>query len=239
MYFDFKKNEVLFYLYSTRRLPVLLCILLTNQTVSSIMQPSNYVKREIIVYTDYVCPFCLLAEKLLREVVAGKPVKITWRPFELRPFPVPTLKVEDEYLPAIWQRAVYPMAEKLGIDIKLPTISPQPRTDKAFEAFAFAEEAGLGDEFSMATLSAFFQKNQDIGDIDVLLTIADDIGLERQALKRALETNEFTQAHQRALRRANLEDKISVVPTIIIGEARYDGVASKEWIEAALDNLLV
>jgi predicted DsbA family dithiol-disulfide isomerase len=91
----------------------------------------------------------------------------------------------------------------------------------------------------MATLSAFFQKNQDIGDIDVLLTIADDIGLERQALKRALETNEFTQTHQRALRRANLEDKILVVPTIIIGEARYDGVASKEWIEAALDNLLV
>lgn len=202
------------------------------------MQPSKEIKREIIVYTDYVCPFCLLAEKLLREAVAGKPVKITWRPFELRPFPVPTLKVEDGYLPDIWQRAVYPMAERLGIQIKLPTISPQPRTDKAFEAFAFAEREGLGDEFSMATLSAFFQKNQDIGDIDVLLSIADDIGLERQALKHALDTNEFTQAHQEALRRANLEDKVSVVPTVIIGDARYDGVASKEWIEAALDNLL-
>lgn len=101
--------------------------------------------KEIVVYTDYVCPYCLLAETLLRDAIDGRDLKISWRPHELRLFPVPTLKVEDGYLPSIWKHSVYPMAEKLGVDIKLPSISPQPRIDKAFEALAFAERQGLGD----------------------------------------------------------------------------------------------
>lgn len=193
--------------------------------------------KEIVVYTDYVCPFCLLAESLLREAIEGKDIKITWRPHELRPFPEPTLKVEDGYLPSIWKRAVYPMAKKLEVDIKLPSISPQPRTDKAFEAFAFAEQQGLGDAFSMAALSAFFQKDLNIGNIDVLVKIGEEIGVDGKKLRESLEKNEFTQAHKDAIRKAKQEDQIKVVPTVIIGTDRYEGVPSKQWIDLALEKI--
>ena len=193
--------------------------------------------KEIIVYTDYVCPFCLLAESLLREAIEGKDIKITWRPHELRPFPEPTLKVEDGYLPSIWKRAVYPMAKKLGVAIKLPSISPQPRTDKAFEAFAFAEQQGLGDAFSMAALSAFFQKDLDIGNIDVLVNIGEEIGVDGKKLREALVKNKFTSAHKDAIRKAKQEVQIKVVPTVIIGTDRYEGVPSKQWIDLALEKL--
>lgn len=194
---------------------------------------------EITVYTDYVCPYCLLAEKPLREAIGDRDIRIRWRPFELRPDPVPTLRVEDEYLPAVWRTSVYPMAERLGISIVLPGISPQPRTGKAFEAFAFAEERGLGDAFSMRALRAFFQEERDIGDIDVLVQLAQDVGLDGGDVRRALLEGTFTQTHQEALRHAREEANITAVPTIIIGDQRIQGVprpgALKDAIAALED----
>ncbi|MEI8639332.1 DsbA family protein [Vibrio coralliilyticus] len=117
-------------------------------------------KKQIQIYTDYVCPYCLLADHVINKVIQGLDVEIKWRPFELRPAPVPTLRTEDRYLPEIWERSVYPMAAKLGVALKLPEISPQPRTDKAFQVFALAEQVGLGDEFSVAVMKAFSNRKE-------------------------------------------------------------------------------
>ncbi|QNI02130.1 DsbA family protein [Halomonas sp. SH5A2] len=180
--------------------------------------------QKIIVYSDYVCPFCLLAEEVLAEATEGLDVDIQWRPFELRPAPVPTLKVEDPYLPRVWREAVYPMAEKLGVAIKLPNISPQPRTDKAFEVFAMAEDQGVGHAYSMATLKAFFQQERDIGDPTVLADIAESVGLARQAVLEALEHGHYRERHQAALRHAVDEARIQSVPTLIIDGETIQGV---------------
>jgi predicted DsbA family dithiol-disulfide isomerase len=190
---------------------------------------------EIVVYTDYVCPYCFLVETELREVMKGRDIKIRWRPFELRPFPVPTLKVEDEYLPSIWKQSVYPLADKLSVDIKLPEISPQPRTGIAFEAFAYAEECGLGEQFSMTVMSAFFQQGRDIGDVMVLTELGQEVGLNRVDMQKALESKTYKEQHHRALRQAHDEDNITVVPTIIIGQHRYQGFPTKNWLIKALD----
>ena len=180
--------------------------------------------QEIIVYSDYVCPFCLLAEEVIAQATEGLDVEVRWRPFELRPAPVPTLKVEDPYLPKVWRESVYPMAEQLGVPIKLPNISPQPRTDKAFEVFAMAEEHGLGHAYSMATLKAFFQQERDIGDPDVLADIAASVGLERQAVLDALAEGRYREQHQAALRHAMEEARIQSVPTLIIDGETIQGV---------------
>jgi len=74
------------------------------------------------------------------ELKRDRDVEVEIRPFELRPDPVPTLKPEDNYLPRIWSGSVYPMARRLGVDINLPTVSPQPRTAKAFMVLQLANE---------------------------------------------------------------------------------------------------
>jgi predicted DsbA family dithiol-disulfide isomerase len=192
---------------------------------------------EITVYTDYVCPFCLLCEPLIREVANERGASIRWRPFELRPAPVPTLRVEDDYLPAVWKSSVYPMAERLNIPITLPGVSPQPRTDKAFEVFALAQEQDLGDKFSMRVLSGFFQEEKDIGDIDVLVSLAQDVGMDGKEVRQILLDGTYRAAHQKALKYAQEVAKISVVPTVIIGDKRYDGFPDKSWLNNALDSI--
>ncbi|MDD7910805.1 MULTISPECIES: DsbA family protein [Pseudovibrio] len=192
--------------------------------------PSN----SIVVYTDYVCPYCLLAETVIRRVIDGHDVPIEWRPYELRPDPVPTLRVEDPYLPTVWERSVYPMAEELGVPIKLPQISPQPRTQKAFEGFQLAQEKGLGEAYSNRFLRAFFQEEQDIGDIEVIVRLGEEVGLDGAELREALDKGTYAFTHRKALEQAKEQANISAVPTIFIGDRRLQGVPSEGELRAAL-----
>ncbi|WP_112467340.1 DsbA family oxidoreductase [Streptomyces triticisoli] len=188
----------------------------------------------IRVWSDFVCPFCLLAETPLREATADLDVDIHWMPFELRPHPTPTLRPEDPYLPTTWERGVYPMAERLGVDITLPTISPQPYTRLAFEGFQYAAAHGKGDAYTPRVLRAFFQENRDIGRIGVLSDIAAELGLDAAGFTAALEQGTFTRAHQEALREAAAH-RITVVPTLIIdGHTRIEGVPDPARIRKAV-----
>ncbi len=143
------------------------------------------------IFSDYVCPFCLLAKAPLDAILPEFPdLEIEWMPFELRPFPTPTLRPEDPYLPQIWAQSVYPMAARLGVEIKLPSISPQPYTHLAFEGFQHAKPFGktVGNAYNERILRAFFVENRDIGDVEVLSELAQEVGAGegfREALERA------------------------------------------------------
>src|SRR5262245_24646113 len=115
---------------------------------------------EITVYFDYVCPYCLLAEDTISTAAAAAGATVPWRPFELRPYPNPTLRPEDDYLPRVWHKSVYPMAERLGIAITLPTVSPQPYSHLAFEGAWYARAHGRAEQYHDAVLRAFFQHDR-------------------------------------------------------------------------------
>tara|TARA_R110001583_G_scaffold1956_1_gene14637 strand:- start:2848 stop:3462 length:615 start_codon:yes stop_codon:yes gene_type:complete len=190
---------------------------------------------QITIYTDYVCPYCLLAEHVIEDAVKGEDVDIQWRPYELRPKPMQTLRVEDAYLPRVWQQSVYPMAERLGVSIKLPDISPQPRTDKAFEVFAMADEQGLGHPFSLRALRAFFQEEKDIGNPEVLADLGADVGLEREAVLDALARGTYQDRHREALRHAREDMEITSVPTIVVGKQILRGVPPLKELRRAIN----
>lgn len=192
----------------------------------------------IQIYSDYVCPFCYLGEQILEEVKKENPaleVAVEWMPFELRPYPTPTLKPEDEYLPRVWKSSVYPMAERLGVDITLPTVSPQPYTNLAFEGFQYAREKGKGEAYTNRLFEAFFKEDKDIGHIDILSRLAEETGLDPEDYRHALLTRRYKDEHQQALQQAQ-QTGIQAVPTFKIGNRLYQGVLSKEQLLQLLQN---
>ncbi|PSL41841.1 putative DsbA family dithiol-disulfide isomerase [Planomicrobium soli] len=193
---------------------------------------------KVKVYSDYVCPFCFLAEQPLEEAIKGKDVEVEWMPFELRPEPNPTLRPEENYLQTTWAQSVYPMAENMGIDIVLPDVSPQPHTHLAFEGFQYAKENGKGTIYNERMLKAFFQQGLDIGNIDVLTRIAGEVGLDQKEYREALETREYKEAHQQALKHAYQEANVTAVPTFVIGDTAIAGIHSKETIEQIIEDEL-
>lgn len=190
---------------------------------------------KIQIWSDYVCPFCMLAEGPLEEATKdlGVDVEIEWKPVELRPHPQPTLRPEDEYLPSIWQSAVYPMARRMGVDITLPTVSPQPYTRLAFEGYQYAAEQGKGTEYTRRMFRAFFQEDQDLGQLDVLTALAREIGLDAEAFRAALDNGTYHDTHQDALREAAAH-RIRSVPTILVGDTRIEGVPRVEQLRKAI-----
>ena len=114
-------------------------------------------------------------------------VAIVWRAFELRPDPVPTLDPNGDYLHVVWGSSVYPLAKDLGLDIKLPPV--QPRSRRAHEAAHWARRHGKFREYNDALFRAFFQRGDDIGNTDVLIRLAADMGLQADELRRALDND--------------------------------------------------
>ena len=120
-------------------------------------------------------------------------------PFELRPYPSDTLRPEGEYLQRAWAERVLPLAARMGLQMVLPRVSPQPHTRLAFEGFQYAKEHGKPHEYNHEVFKAFFQEEQDIGGVEVLTRIAGNAGLDAADFRHALETRAYKDAHQRAL----------------------------------------
>ncbi len=193
---------------------------------------------QVDVFVDYVCPFCLLVEGAVEELKRDRDVEVTIRPFELRPEPVPTLRPEDEYLPRVWNDSVYPMADRLSVPLSLPTVSPQPRTEKAFMVLQLAQEEGKAEEYSKAMFSAFFQDDRDIGDDEVIVDVATTVGLGPHEVRAALRSEE-----RRARQQADQEYAVNTVgvrsvPGIMIDGQLLDGVPSATQLKKTFDTIL-
>jgi predicted DsbA family dithiol-disulfide isomerase len=186
----------------------------------------------IQVYSDYVCPFCFLAEGPLQQALAAMEdrIAVRWMPFELRPHPTPTLEPEGDYLQSTWQSSVYPLAAKLGIEIVLPKVSPQPYTRLAFEGALYAEGKGKAAAYNHRMFTAFFQDELDIGAPDVLTACAEEIGLDGVEFRQALEEGHYREPCGALLDYGRQTLGISSVPSFLVGRTLVPGLVPKETL---------
>jgi len=156
-------------------------------------------------------------------------------PFELRPYPNETLRPEGDYLQRAWRQSVYPIARRMGVPIKLPTVSPQPHSHLAFEGFQYAKEHGKGNEYNCRVLEALFVQSLDFGDINVLTKLVGEVGLEEKEFEEALRSRKYREAHQRALRHAYQEAGVTGVPMFVVGDQVLTGLQDRETLEAVIE----
>jgi predicted DsbA family dithiol-disulfide isomerase len=161
-------------------------------------------------------------------------VTVEWQPFELRPHPTPTLRPEGDYLQRAWQQSVYPLARRMGVEIKLPAVSPQPHTHLAWEGFRYAREHGRGNDYNHRVLEAFFVRGEDVGSTDVLTQLAKEVGLDEDGFRQALVIRKYREAHQEALRQAH-EAGVTAVPAFVVGRSLLTGLQSEETLRRAID----
>src|SRR5579885_1724164 len=156
-------------------------------------------------------------------------------PFELRPEPHETLRPEGDYLQRAWRQSVYPIAERMGVPIKLPTVSPQPHSHLALEGYQYAKEHGKGNQYNRRILRAFFMEGEDIGNLDVLTNLAGELGLSESEFHQALQTRRYREAHRQALRHAYEEAGVTGVPMFVIGDEVLTGLQDAATLEAAIE----
>ena len=134
-----------------------------------------------------------MAEPAVDEFEKLEPnIEVIWKAFELRPEPLPLPPPNWEYFRQIWTTSIYPLAEKLGKKMKLPPVKPRSRL--AHEAAKWAGSEGNFKLYRDTLFRAYFERGENIGEIEVLVKLASDLGLEGESLRNALVNNEFLES---------------------------------------------
>jgi predicted DsbA family dithiol-disulfide isomerase len=125
------------------------------------------------------------------------------------------------------------MAEKLGITMRLPPI--QPRSRHAHEAVQWARTQNRFDDYNVALFRAFFERGENIGEIEILVSLASNLGMDGDSLRRALENHDFTESVL-ADELAAEEIGVSGVPAFVANRATaLSGVQSAEGLKRLIE----
>ena len=191
----------------------------------------------IDIYSDVMCPWCLIGygqlTKALAELDGEIAADIRWRPFELNPQMPPEGEEQEAHLQRKYRR---PAEEGAAIRSQMKAIADGAGVSLSFEGegdappammwntrdchklLAFAlEQAGpkVQTALKLALFRAHFNERKPLGDRDVLLDIAASVGLHRVAAKAALDDPEL-EARVLAEEAQAWDMNISGVPAMII-----------------------
>lgn len=160
----------------------------------------------IEIWSDIACPFCYIGKVRLEKALEQLPdidASIDWRSFELDPNAPenPELDIYDTLAKKYgkdrkWAEEmnenVVQMAEKEDLDFRIDDIQPV-NTFKAHRLIHFAAKNDRQHEMKNALLNAYFSKGKNVNDTDTLVSIAENIGLNKNNVKEFLERNELSQ----------------------------------------------
>ncbi len=116
-------------------------------------------------------------------------LEIIWRAFELRPEPEPLPDATSDFFTTMWEQQIYPLAENLGIEIKMPTVKPRSRI--THQAAKWAETKGKFDEFKREIFQAYFVRDENIGELEAIISVVKKIKLDTDELQEVIERNDF------------------------------------------------
>lgn len=180
--------------------------------------------RRLIVFADYVCPFCYLAETQVARL-RGDGCDVQAAAFELRPAGTPLPTLREAYMRESWDAVIEPLRHELGVEMRFPTLAT--RTRKAHEAVAWAREQGAFPAMHEAVYRAYWEDAADIGRIDVLMEVGASVGLDRYALKVALDIDQLSERVEQD--RATAEQlRIRGAPAYLLYTPDGDGAAGGE-----------
>ena len=169
----------------------------------------------IDIVSDVVCPWCYIGKRKLETALALPgaadlpPVEVRWHPFQLNPdLPAEGVSrkqyLEDKFggparAAEIYTR-VLAAGRSAGLELNIDGIARQPNTRLAHALIAFAQQSGgsAGSEVKERLLKAYFVENRFIGDIDVLVDIAREAGLDAEAARSFLQDPAQLEAVARA-----------------------------------------
>ncbi len=132
-----------------------------------------------------------------------------------------------------WIKSIYPMASKLGVTMRMPSIAP--RTRLAHEAAAWARSQGKAEAMTDALFRAYFERSLDIGSPPVLAGLAAGIGLPSEAILHSLEIHDHL-AEVLADEEQAQQYGLTGVPAFIWNGHGRTGVQTVKSIEDLLHN---
>ena len=192
---------------------------------------SNMAEMRIDIYSDTVCPWCFLGKRRFDLALGQRPQyepRVIWRPFELNPdlpwegverAPYLAAKVGDTAQIAAAEKTLVELGSAIGLEFRFDLIQRMPNTRRSHLLIAHAARHGLQGRVKDRVMKAYFEEGTDIGELDELVRLGAECGLQERQTRAALILREGQDGVVAAERHASVLG-INGVPTFVF-DAQY------------------
>lgn len=178
------------------------------------------------IVSDVVCPWCAIGYSQLKQASdqTGIAIEVHWHPFELNPDMGPEGEnlrdhVKRKYGSSAADSAaardrITAIGKEVGFDFAFAEDQRMRNTFRAHQLIDWAEGQGRAHDMKLALLTAYFTQGRNVDDLDVLVDVAEGIGLDADQARQALDSG--SQADQvRGKQRFWTQQGITGVPAMV------------------------
>ena len=209
-------------------------------------------KIKIEAIHDVVCSWCPIghsnlktALKLLEDEIEAH---ITYLPFELNP----EMPEEGEAIASYFKRrqgwtpetlhdyqeSLVKTAQNADVIIDFSKRTHYYNSRKAHKLMHWAEQFNKQTAVNESLIEAYFKQGLDISNTDVLLDIAEQLGMDRTSTQNALSSRQLAQALEKKIERQKAF-KLRSIPAFILNEdTLVSGSNSVEFFEKTLSEFI-
>ena len=158
---------------------------------------------EISVFSDVICPWCYVGkrrlERALDELGLRGTTKVEWLPYELNP-DMPAEGMErglyrarkfGSERAATLDRQMAALGAEEGIGFAFDRMERTPNTRRAHMLMAHAALRNQADALADALFRSYFEDGRHVGDPDVLVDVAANVGIDRDEARLALDSDDL------------------------------------------------
>ncbi|MGH7962837.1 MAG: DsbA family oxidoreductase [Candidatus Binatia bacterium] len=185
----------------------------------------------IPIYYDYASSLCYVAKKVMEQLAGQLEIELLWKGVQIsrrHPGWKNGEMIDDEA-----RGKIFRVARETGVTVRVP--ERWLDSTYALEGAEFAKEQGKFAMYHDAVFAATFEEGRDIGDLALVLSLAERIGLSTAALEQALHAGTFT-----ARVKENEAAAAFVVgyPTFLLGEFPLVGIQPAETMRLLIQRYI-
>jgi predicted DsbA family dithiol-disulfide isomerase len=222
--------------------------------MNTMIRPLRDLRRtlDIDLVADFTCPWSWLGmaqlTRALGNLSGDVETRLRWHPFRMAtPEANAAPRSFHDYLAERLPSGIsVPFAEKslteagreLGIDFHFEKLGALPSTSEAHRLVQLAEKDGRHANLAAAIFRAYFERGADIGDVDVLVQIGVEAGVDEQTLRTFRETRDGDSVVQGSEQRMRGFGVRSVPNLLFGGRVLVPGTVNVATYVHALDQAL-
>lgn len=161
---------------------------------------------KIQIWSDIMCPFCYIAKKNFEKALENSPFKneatVEWKSFQLDPdlkensgtISISQYLINRKGFSASqleqFQQQLKEMGKVAGITFNQDT-TIAAETFTAHKLLHFAKEYHKADAMEEALFEAHFTNGKNIADVEFLVSLAEQLGLDKEKARKILSEDEY------------------------------------------------